>query len=214
MFTGLVYECAEVLPSSVLPKTLELKTSNPRFLDCAIGASISVNGVCLTLVRKTTSGVLTFEVGEETLRVTNFKRLREGDHVHLEPSLKVGDELGGHWVLGHVDAVATLVRRVEGGSAKSMELGLTFRVEGPLAKEVASHLVYKGSIAVNGVSLTLNEIRDEPNQHAVEFSVWLIPHTLKITHFLNLSLGESVHIETDTLSKFSKRTLEVNKIYE
>lgn len=194
MFTGLVEELGTITTLTQVGAAVELSLRAPLVAaDAAIGDSIAVNGCCLTVVRRT-SDVLTFEAGSETLSRTNLGRLQTGSRVNLERSLKVGDRLGGHYVSGHIDGLGALDRRQEEGPWAF----LWFRVPGELARQMAS----KGSIAVDGVSLTLVEVTND------SFSVALIPHTLAVTTLGALKPGDAVNLETDLLAKYVQRQLE------
>ena len=158
-----------------------------------IGESIAVNGCCLTVV-EAEGEVLEFQAGPETLERTNLGALGAGDPVNLERSLRVGDRLGGHFVQGHVDATASLdERRAEG----DWEF-LRFRI----APEWTPLMVPKGSIAVDGVSLTLVEVGPD------WFSVMLIPHTLAVTTLGTRRPGDRVNVETDMLARHVRKLLE------
>jgi riboflavin synthase len=155
-----------------------------------IGASIAVNGVCLTVVARSARR-FEADVGPETLRITTFGGLRAGDRVHLERPLRVGDPLGGHIVAGHVDGVGQVtVRRPLGDS-------LYLEVEAPAT--LAPFLAPKGSITVDGVSLTINEVRRR------RFAVTLIPHTLAATVLGEREKGDRVNIEADLIAKHVAR---------
>ena len=193
MFTGLVEELGTVV--ALVPQGAGVELSLRGRLvseDATIGASIAVNGCCLTVVRRE-NDVLTFEAGSETLSRTNLGQLRSGSRVNLERSLRVGDRLGGHYVSGHIDGLGELVRRTEEGPWAF----LWFRVPGDLARQMAS----KGSVAVDGVSLTLVEVTND------QFSVALIPHTLTVTTLGTRKPGDAVNIETDLLAKYVQRQL-------
>jgi len=197
MFTGLVEELGTI--AAVVPQgaAVELTLQAPLVAsDAALGASIAVNGCCLTVVHRDADR-LTFEAGSETLSRTNLARLRPGSRVNLERSLKVGDRLGGHYVSGHIDALGTLAARREEGTWAF----LWFR----LPRELSRQLAPKGSIAVDGVSLTLVEVTAE------QFSVALIPHTLSVTTLGALQTGDAVNLETDLLAKYVQRQLEFLK---
>jgi riboflavin synthase len=158
-----------------------------------LGASVAINGVCLTVVDRAVDG-FAFDVGPETLLRTALGRLSAGDHVNLERPLRFGAALGGHLVLGHVDGVArvTDVSRVES----------TARVRFALADaELAPLFVAKGSVAVDGVSLTVAALDDS------SFEVMLIPHTLEVTNLGRLQPGHAVNIETDVIGKYVLRSL-------
>jgi len=158
----------------------------------AIGDSISVNGCCLTVVSIDNSR-LDFEAGSETLARTNLGGLTTGDGVNLERSLAVGDRMGGHFVTGHIDAIGRLVDRHDDPPWSH----LRFRMPAELAKQVAS----KGSIAVDGISLTVVDVDGDT------FSVALIPHTLQVTTLGQRKVGDPVNLETDVLAKYVQRAL-------
>src|SRR5262249_40125359 len=152
----------------------------------ALGASIACCGVCLTVVDIGTAGARTFfavDAAAETLRLTTVGRWQVGARINLERALKVGDELGGHIVAGHVDGLATLQRRED----LTEMARLTFRAPADLARFIAT----KGSVALDGVSLTVNDVA------ADTFSVLVIPHTLKVTTFGALAEGDEVNLEVD-----------------
>jgi riboflavin synthase len=161
--------------------------------DAAIGDSICINGCCLTVVA-IDSDQLDFEAGEETLSCTNLGSLTIGSSVNLERSWAVGDRLGGHYVTGHVDALGTLLERRDDPPWAH----LRFRLPRSLASQVAA----KGSITIDGVSLTVVDVGDD------SFSVALIPHTLDATTLGQRSVGDSVNLETDVLAKYVQRSLQ------
>jgi riboflavin synthase len=161
--------------------------------DTKVGDSIAVNGCCLTVVKKQRQ-LLSFDAGSETLSRTNFERLQKGDHVNLERAAALGDRLGGHLVTGHIDGPATLIKRRDEGKWSH----LTFRANSRLLRQMAS----KGSVAIDGVSLTLVNVEND------RFSVALIPHTLANTTLGQLQVGAQVNLETDLLAKYVERQLE------
>lgn len=205
MFTGLVQDTAKIVSYEADSKSecwnLWLETRLPT-QSWSLGDSIACNGVCLTIVAKEQlkeqSKVL-FQLGPETLKITHFSKLNLDSGIHLETSLRAGDKLGGHWVSGHVDGMGRLKERREGHEV----LTLTFVVEGEARPKIAPYLVKKGSIAVDGVSLTVNDVRDTSLD--TEFDVTLIPHTLKLTRFGALKLGDSVNLEADIMAKHAAR---------
>jgi riboflavin synthase len=159
------------------------------------GDSIAVNGCCLTVVaRDERTFALAFDAGPETLERTNLGELQPGDCVNLERSLQVGDRLGGHFVTGHIDSLGWIERREDDREWSTY----WFRCPPRLTREMAS----KGSIAVDGVSLTLVEVSDDG------FSVALIPHTLRMTTLGSKAPGQSVNLETDLLAKYVRRQWE------
>jgi riboflavin synthase len=193
VFTGLVQSLAEV--SAVVPEGpgVRLVVRDPAVAATAkVGDSIAVNGCCLTVIAVVGPDV-SFQAGEETLSRTNLGELRVGARVNLETSLRVGDQLGGHYVTGHIDAVGTLDERRDDTDWSTM----WFRVPRALMRQIAS----KGSVAVDGVSLTVVDVEPE------RFSVALIPHTLAMATFGTLRAGDRVNIETDVLAKYVERQL-------
>jgi riboflavin synthase len=157
------------------------------------GDSIAINGCCLTVV-DIEAHHLSFEAGEETLSRTNLGRLRVGSPVNLERSLRAGDRLGGHYVTGHIDATGLLTRREDDPPWAKLWFSLP--------ETIAPQLASKGSIAVDGVSLTLVDVTQDL------FSVALIPHTLAVTTLGALSEGDPVNLETDVLAKYVERQLQ------
>ena len=193
MFTGLVESLAAVVDVVPEPPGVRLVICEPRVAkESAIGASVALNGCCLTVVA-IEGDRLAFQAGEETLLRTNLGELRAGDRVNVERSLKLGDEIGGHLVTGHIDGVGTVERRIDDAEWCTM----WFRVPPALNSQMAS----KGSIAVDGVSLTLIDVE------AGRFSVALIPHTLTVTTLGRHQIGDRVNLETDILAKYVERQL-------
>lgn len=193
MFTGLVESLAPVQRLAPEGPGMRLVVADaPIAARSKIGDSIAINGCCLTVVH-VDGAELSFEAGPETLQRTNLGRLGAGDVVNLETSLKLGDSLGGHLVTGHIDGVGRVERRTDDGQWCSM----WFSVPGELSKQMAS----KGSVAVDGVSLTLVDVERD------RFSVALIPHTLEVTTLGRRRLGDEVNIESDVLAKYVERQL-------
>lgn len=194
MFTGLVQSLAAVRSIVQEGPGVRLTIVEPEIAKRAeLGASIAVNGCCLTVVANDQEA-MEFEAGAETLQRTTLGDLVEGDQVNLETSLCLGDELGGHLVSGHIDAVGSVDQRLDDEEWST----LWFRVPGDLTRQMAS----KGSVAVDGVSLTLVDVEDE------RFSVALIPHTLSVTTLGSRQVGDRVNLETDLLAKYVQRQLE------
>lgn len=188
MFTGLVETLS--LVHSITPEGAgrRLQIAAPSLAsEVALGESVAVNGACLTVVQVEQER-LHFQAGPETLHRTNLGEVAAGDRVNLERSLRVGDRLGGHWVQGHVDGIGHIVERAGQGT---WEL-FWFRCP----NELAAQMVPKGSIAVDGISLTLVEVT------ADRFSVALIPHTLACTTLGFKRPGATVNLETDILAKY------------
>ena len=191
MFTGLVRSFAEVVDLVAEPPGVRFVIREPRLATTAkVGDSIALNGCCLTLVA-VDGDRLSFQAGEETLSRTNLGELVAGDFVNVESSLRAGDPIGGHYVTGHIDAVGAVHSRHEDGEWCTM----WFRAPKPQMEQMAS----KGSIAVDGVSLTLVDVEDD------RFSVALIPHTLNMTTLGRRKIGDRVNLETDVLAKYVQR---------
>jgi riboflavin synthase len=199
MFTGLVQERGRLtddpLPSGQGGVRLVLGHSADLGRRLEIGASLAVSGVCLTVTSLDGDPPLecTVELSPETLARTNLGSLRRGDPVNLEPALRMGDPLGGHWVQGHVDGTTTVTDRRD--LSEHREIGFA------LPKELEPFLVEKGSITVDGVSLTVSALTPD------RFAVALIPHTLEITTLSRLQPGDRVNLEVDVLAKYVHRIL-------
>jgi riboflavin synthase len=190
MFTGLVQGLATVIEIRPQPPGMRLLVAAAPLSTAEIGDSVALNGCCLTVVERQGNQVA-FEAGPETLARTNLGRMQIGGQVNFERSLRVGDQLGGHFVTGHVDGQGTLLARHDDRDWSTCWFGC----DAALTQQMAS----KGSIAVDGVSLTLVEVASE------RFSVALIPHTLAMTTLGNLKVGDPVNLETDLLAKYVQR---------
>ncbi len=194
MFTGLVEALGTVAAVLEEPVGRRLVVAEPLLASgLRPGESVAVNGACLTVV-DTSHQTFAFQAGPETLAKTNLGELRPGDRVNLERALRVGDRLGGHFVQGHIDGVGTIASRERQGEWE------TVRVECPTS--LAAQMVPKGSITIDGVSLTLVEVGEE------SFSVALIPHTLQHTTLGFKAVGSTVNLETDILGKYVCKSLE------
>ena len=198
MFTGLVEEIG-------LCEDLQRSAGSARLLiqalgiSCGvkIGDSISVNGCCLTAI-STREGIMTFDLLDETLQRTNLQDLIPGRKVNLERSLLADGRLGGHFVQGHVDATIPVVAILQQGS----DLRIDFKVP----PEFAAYVAYKGSVAINGVSLTIAQVT------ADSFAVWIIPHTATHTNLGDLREGDLVNLECDMLAKYAARIMQMRGI--
>jgi len=197
MFSGIVESLGTVSAIVSEPPGCRIVIEDPKIATTTnVADSISVNGCCLTVVEKTAM-TFTFQAGPETLARTNLGRLVSGSPVNLERALAVGDRLGGHFVSGHIDGLATLANIDDHGDWQDYY----FSVSPELAGQMAS----KGSVAVDGVSLTL--VQCEKNL----FSVALIPYTLRVTTLGSRTVGDQVNIETDILAKYVKRLLDAKE---
>ena len=196
MFTGLVEAVGIVTDRTPDGSGVRLTCSaDSLFADCHVGDSVAINGCCLTAIH-TTATTATFEAGAETLQRTNLGELEVGSRVNLERSLKVGARMGGHFVTGHIDCVGTLRSRDDDGQWSTVWFDIP--------STWSHHLASKGSIAVDGISLTLVDVTEDG------FSVMLIPHTLEHTTLGGRKKGDRVNLETDILAKYVERSLQGN----
>jgi riboflavin synthase len=198
MFTGIILAVGKVarlekrggdLRIAVNATQLAARIDASRF---AVGESIAVNGVCLTVVAFA-NGAFEADVSQETLRVTTLGSLVVGAPVNLEPALRVGDPLGGHLMSGHIDGRTRVVSVAAEGRSLSVV------VEAPA--ELARYIAAKGSVALDGVSLTVNTVQGR------QFTVNLIPHTTGATNFTDLAAGRELNLEVDTLARYVERGL-------
>lgn len=191
MFTGIIEEAGRVVALTQRETAWHLEIAAEAALqDLSVGDSIAVNGCCLTVVRFG-EGRMSFDVLEETWRLTNFSELTPGARVNLERSLRFGGKMGGHFVTGHIDGVG----RIEVFEPRGTDHYL--RVIAPAG--AAARLVHKGSIAVDGISLTVAETEGD------RFAVWLIPHTLAVTNLGEKRVGSGVNLEYDLLGKYVEK---------
>ena len=191
MFTGIVEELGVIAAVEGDGDGLRLRIAAPKLAPLSrIGDSINVSGCCLTVV-DVNGGTLAFDVVPETLRRTALAGLEPGAPVNLEDALRAGEPYGGHIVQGHVDGVGELVERREEG----IGLWLRFRAPG----NVQRYLIEKGSVTVAGVSLTVAALHDDG------FAVAIVPHTLQLTTFRTLAVGDSVNLEADMIARYVER---------
>jgi len=201
MFTGIISDVGQIIEIRPSGQSSRLRIASAySAASIAVGASIANAGACLTVVGVEPHGggsVIAFDVGAETLAVTTLGRWRAGGHVNLERALKVGDELGGHMVSGHVDGTAEILsRRDFDGMAH-----LAFRAPADLAKFIA----VKGSVALDGTSLTINAVKGDA------FEALLIPHTLAVTTWGERRAGDRVNIEVDQMVRYAARLIEAGR---
>jgi len=193
MFTGLIQEVAKVLWIRMTDRGTQLQVAAPLLAgDTVVGDSVAVNGCCLT-VSGQREDQLTFDLLEETLDRTNLKQLRRESLVNLERALVAGAPLGGHFVQGHIDCSAKVISFERSGT--------DHRLEVELPPDFAHYAAYKGSVAINGISLTIAELLPK------SFAVWIIPHTKRHTNIDVLQAGDRVNIEFDILVKYVERML-------
>ena len=194
MFSGIVEAMGTIEEIRAEPPGCRLIVRQPKIAaETAVADSISVNGCCLTVVEKG-DGTFGFQAGPETLARTNLGDLKPGGPVNLERALRVGDRLGGHFVSGHIDGVGTLIERRDFGDWSSFHFAIS--------RDIGRQMASKGSIAVDGVSLTI--VDSEPDS----FSVALIPCTLAVTTLGALDVGGKVNLETDILAKYVQRLVD------
>jgi riboflavin synthase len=198
MFTGLVEETGfvEAFHRRQGASRLVLK-AGPLTEDATPGESIAVNGCCLTLAADPAKGRLEFDLLEETLRRTNLGHLQPGAPVNLERALPANGRLGGHFVQGHVDCVSPVLAW--------QPVGDDYRLEIALPDTFARYVVEKGSIAVDGISLTVADLKAE------SFTIWIIPHTRSATNLCATAAGSPVNLEFDMLAKYVERILRLGK---
>ena len=195
MFTGIIEEMGNVATIEMRPDGARLRIRAGALIeDAGIGESIAVSGVCLTMV-DVASGEFAADLAAETLRRTTLGQLRPGDPVNLERPLRLDQRLGGHIVQGHVDGVGTIA------SVKTEGDGIWMEIDAPLA--LAPYVAEKGSIAVDGISLTVAGV-----SVGGRFAVALIPHTLAVTTLGRADAGSGVNLEVDILAKYVERLLE------
>ena len=191
MFTGIIEEMGFIRDLSIFSEGATLAiVSKDVLAGLKIGDSISVNGVCLTATQIGPDHFLC-DISAETLQHSTFRQARKGARVNLERSLRVGDRLGGHFVLGHVDDVGKLAGKVSVGEGFEMSFDIPQRLE--------RYTVHKGSIAINGISLTISALGKR------SISVAVIPHTFQSTNLSDLKLGDPVNLEVDILGKYFER---------
>jgi riboflavin synthase len=201
MFTGIVEHAGTVVSLKKAGEKSVLRVDlGPVAKGCRAGDSISVAGTCLTLTAAPAKGVGSFEAVKETLSLTTLGGLRAGSKVNLERALAVGDRLGGHFVQGHVDGVGKV--RSNGGPDGAWVLSIA------APPEVLRHLIPKGSITVDGVSLTVASLAKDG------LSIALVPHTLTMTTLGALKKGDRVNLEADLLGKWVRRLMEESKPLE
>ena len=196
MFTGLVQEVGEIRAAeprgadgdSDLRLVIGFRHIDRSRLE--LGASICVDGVCLTVAQLDRDSFAA-DVSGETLRVTTLGAKRAGARVNLEPSLRAGDALGGHWVSGHVDGIAEVTGTAHDARSLRVELGVP--------PDLARYVARKGSVTLDGVSLTVNDVQ------GARFGINLIPHTLEMTTLAALALGVRVNLEVDVMARYIER---------
>jgi riboflavin synthase len=193
MFTGIIEEIGKIEEISKRGRNLTLKIKASRILnDLKVGDSININGACQTVIAADAES-FTVEAVEETLKKTNLGQLKKNDLVNLERALRFSDRLGGHLITGHVDCVGKIKSIVKRDGS--------FLYEFELSEKYLAHLIEKGSVAVDGISLTVVEVKEN------SLTVSIIPFTLENTTLGTKKVGDSVNIETDLIGKYVERIL-------
>jgi len=195
MFTGLVEETGKLIKKLAKGDAFQLTFSAKKVMDdLDIGSSVSVNGVCLTVVKKT-SDEFSVDTIEETLKKTNLGYLKVEDMVNLERPLKADARLGGHFVLGHIDTTGKIIdiKELSGSHFLTIEIPEQFK----------KYLIFVGSVAIDGVSMTVAQLKENT------FSVGIIPHTWEETIFSTKKSGDTVNLEFDVLGKYVERIMEL-----
>ena len=197
MFTGIIQALGrlESIDVDAAGCRLEIDISALNGQNINLGDSIAVNGVCLTVVEYA-QGRASFDVSVESLSKTCIENWKPGDELNLETALTLQTPLGGHIVTGHVDGIGEVVEREDAGDA----IRMVFRVPSSLGRYIAQ----KGSVCIDGVSLTTNELLED-NVDGTTFAVMLVPHTLAVTSLKRLSAGHKVHIEIDVIARYLDR---------
>lgn len=199
MFTGIITDVGEILSINLDSGKIKI-SSKFDHNDIDIGASISCSGICLTVVEKDkykNHSYFCFEVSQETISCSSVKFWKKNTKINLEKSLRFGDEVGGHLVTGHVDCLGEIV------SINKSKNSNVFKIKYP--KEYKKYVASKGSICLDGISLTINEVFDD------FFSVNIIPHTEENTSWSKISKGDSINVEFDVLARYVARQLEDRK---
>jgi riboflavin synthase len=197
MFTGIVAESGRVERITPAAKSIELTVRGGKAMrGLKIGDSLAINGCCLTVVKLASRGrerLARFDLLQESWKRTNLQYARPGSLVNLEPSLRASGELGGHFVTGHVDGLGKIVRWERAGQDHVLDIAAP--------AEVRKYIVFKGSVAVDGISLTVAAV----NRNG--FRIWIIPHTFEVTALRERKVGDYVNLEADILGKYVEKFL-------
>ncbi|MBI5773643.1 MAG: riboflavin synthase [Verrucomicrobia bacterium] len=195
MFTGIIEETGVVEAIKPTAKSIQLVVrARAVARGLKLGASVAVNGCCLTVVKISPHGkakLVQFDLLRETWRLTNLQFAKPGSLVNLERPLRAGGEFGGHFVTGHVDGVGKILRWEKSGADHVLDIAAP--------PEVMRYVIHKGSIAVDGISLTVAAVKK------INFRVWIIPHTFQVTALRERKIGDAVNLEADLLGKYAER---------
>ncbi len=196
MFSGIIENKGIVEEFKKLNDYKLVLNTDLKFKDIKKGSSVCCNGVCLTVTSKkklSKKTRLTFDVSNETVNCTNFNQIKPGDLINIEKSLRVGDEISGHFVFGHVDDTAILVSLKKTGDSYELKF--------KISKNLRQFVAKKGSVAINGISLTINSIKGS------EISLNIIPYTWNKTNLHKLAVGERINLEVDMLARYVTQNL-------
>ncbi|HEY4416244.1 MAG TPA: riboflavin synthase [Verrucomicrobiae bacterium] len=197
MFTGIVEETGVIEKIKPTAKSIELTVrAKISGRGVKLGDSISVNGCCLTVVKIAPRGqfkLIQFDLLQESWKLTNLQFVKVGSHVNLERALRVDGSLGGHFVTGHVDGMGKIIRWEKSGTDHVLEIAAP--------KEILRYVIHKGSIALDGMSLTVAAVSQK------SFRIWIIPHTFNVTALCERKLGDAVNLEADLLGKYVEKLL-------
>ncbi|HEX4349740.1 MAG TPA: riboflavin synthase [Verrucomicrobiae bacterium] len=201
MFTGIIEEAGVIEKIAPSKKSIEMTVrANVCGRGLKVGDSVSVNGCCLTAVKISGRGkskLIQFDLLQESWDRTNFKFARAGSLVNLERSLRANGELGGHFVTGHVDGLGKIIRWERSGKDHLLDIAAP--------ADVMRYVIFKGSIAVDGMSLTVGDVKKN------SFRIWIIPHTFEVTALRERKVGDAVNLEGDLLGKYVERFLSLRK---
>ncbi len=204
MFTGIVGEVGTVIVKEKIPEGFLFRIkSNSVNKKLKASSSVCVNGACHTVTKKSKDWLEVNSI-HETLKKTNFGELKIGSKVNLESSLRLGDEIGGHFVTGHIDTTGTIEKIIKRGKDKSLNWDFVIKA----GKKFSVNVIFVGSVAVNGVSLTVAEI-NKPSGKSFTFKVSIIPFTFKHTNFIGLKTGSKVNLEFDHLGKYILKSFKI-----
>jgi len=196
MFSGIIENKGIVEEFKKLNDYKLVLNTDLKFKDIKKGSSVCCNGVCLTVTSKkklSKKTKLTFDVSNETVNCTNFNQIKPGDLINIEKSLRVGDEISGHFVFGHVDDTAILV--------SSKKTGGSYELKFKISKNLRQFIAKKGSVAINGISLTINSVKGS------EISLNIIPYTWNKTNLHKLAVGDRINLEVDMLARYVTQNL-------
>ena len=205
MFTGIIESLGTITEIQKIDYGLKLFLESPQdiFQSINVGDSLSINGVCLTVTHKTVNNILSFDIVSETLNKTNLSDLCISDKVNLEAAVKLNESLGGHIVQGHIDTMGSIIN--------NKLINNNWLLEIMIEKKWMKYCILKGSIAIDGISLTIAKINDDYNDKYGSVTIAIIPHTLKKTNLQFKHRNDTINIETDFIAKHIEKLLPVKE---